>query len=152
MIVGYARVSSKDQNIDRQIDALRAFGLKDTDILTDVETGKTTDDRKGYRKLKSGIVSGDVSGVVVFRVSRLGRDHYELTAFFQLIEQYNCSIISLKEPFVEYWKDSAWAFKATWDVITEARYELMRLKERQAEGIAAAKARNKHLGRPRRQT
>lgn len=145
----YARVSADHQNLGSQIDALVAAGFSKWEILTDIESG-THDDRKSYQVLCDLIRSGQVLEVWVYRIDRLGRNHYELVSFLKLLEDTDCESISICEPFFREWRRSSWAFRATWDAIGDARYELLRLKERQAAGIAAAKARGKHLGRPRK--
>lgn len=145
----YARVSADHQNLDSQLDALAAAGFTRADIHIDVESG-THDDRKAYQKLCSLIRTGQVLEVWVYRIDRLGRNPYELVSFLHLLDDSGCEIISICEPYVQHWRSSSWAFRATWDAIGDARYELIRLKERQAAGIAAAKARGKHLGRPRK--
>lgn len=145
---GYVRVSTEDQNPQLQFDALMRSGLPKKDIFVDIESGTVTE-RKEYQKLCDLIRKGAVDEVDIYRLDRLGRNHYELVNFFWLIEQHDVKIVSLTEPYVEHWRDSSWGFRATWDAIGEARYELLRLKERQRAGIEAAKALGKHLGRPK---
>lgn len=147
--VAYARVSADHQNLDSQLDALVAAGFRKEDILVDIESG-TRDDRQAYQDLCELIRKGHVQEVWVYRIDRLGRNHYELISFLHLLEDSGCDLVSICEPFVKGWRFSSWAFRATWDAIGDARYELLRLKERQKAGIAAAKARGKHLGRPRK--
>jgi DNA invertase Pin-like site-specific DNA recombinase len=145
----YARVSADHQNLDSQLDALAAVGFSREDIHIDIESG-THNDRKAYQKFCSLIRNGQVQEIWVYRIDRLGRDHYELVSFMHLLEDTGCESNSICEPFFKEWRRSSWAFRATWDAIGDARYELLRLKERQKAGIAAAKARGKHLGRPRK--
>lgn len=136
---GYCRVSTADQNPRLQIEALIAAGIPEKDIYIDIESG-TVRERREYQKLCNDIKAGAVSEVWIYRVDRLGRDHYELVAFLQLVEECSCKIISVCEPFVEHWRESSWAFRAMWEAIGDARYELLRLKERQRDGIAAKQA------------
>ena len=140
---GYARVSADNQNPDLQYVALAAVGLKPDQIILDVETG-TNSKRKGYQKICQGIHEAEIDLVVVNRIDRLGRDHYELISFLKLLEtveteEFSCLLASICEPFVLQWRGSSWAFRATWDAIGDARYELLRLKERQRQGIDAKK-------------
>lgn len=135
---GYGRVSTDDQNPDLQYEALKRAGLQEKQIFFDVESG-THIYRREYQKLISKIKDGQVSKITVNRIDRLGRDHYELIYFFKLVEDHNVELVSLCEPFVKDWNKSAWAFRATWDTIGDARYELLRLKERQRQGIDAKK-------------
>jgi DNA invertase Pin-like site-specific DNA recombinase len=145
----YARVSADHQNLGSQIDALVAAGFSKSEILIDIESG-THDDRKNYQVLCELIRSGQIQEVWVYRIDRLGRNHYELVYFLHLLEDHECESNSICEPFFREWRHSSWAFRATWDAIGDARYELLRLKERQKAGIAAARARGKHLGRPKK--
>lgn len=133
---GYVRVSTDDQNPDLQYAALAAIGLKKDQILFDQESG-TNSNRKGYREICQGIVENELDLIIANRIDRLGRDHYELISFFRILENSDCKLGSICEPFVLHWKESSWAFRATWDAIGDARYELMRLKERQRQGIDA---------------
>ncbi len=147
--IAYARVSADHQNLDSQLDALAAAGFRKEDILVDIESG-THDDRISYQVMCDKIRSGQVLEIWVYRIDRLGRNHYELVSFLRLLDDFDCEANSICEPFFREWKQSSWAFRATWDAIGDARYELLRLKERQTAGIAAAKARGKHLGRPKK--
>lgn len=159
---GYVRVSTDDQNPDLQYAALAALGLRKDQILFDQESG-TNNKRPGYQKICRYINEGAIDLLIVNRLDRLGRDHYELLSFFQLLENgskypfyYPCQLASICEPFVLHWRESAWAFRATWEAIGDARYELLRLRERQRQGIDAAQdairrgTRTRPMGRPRK--
>lgn len=152
---GYGRVSTDDQNPDLQFEALKAAGLESFQIFFDVESG-TQINRPEYQRLIRKIKEGLVNKITVNRIDRLGRDHYELIAFFKLVEDHKVELNSLCEPFVKDWNKSSWAFRATWDAIGDARYELLRLKERQRQGIDAAQdairrgTRKRPMGRPRK--
>ena len=145
MRVGYVRISTDDQKTDLQMDALKPKKLDR--IFIDIETG-TTAKRRDYQTLLKLMGIGEISEVHFYRVDRLGRDHYELVNFLQLIELHEVYIESVTEPFVRVWNTTPWGFRAMWDAIGDARYELLRLKERQRAGIDAARARGVHLGRP----
>lgn len=152
---GYVRVSTDDQNPDLQYAALAAIGLEKSQIIYDIESGTHTK-RYGYQEICRSILAGSIDLVIVNRIDRLGRDHYELVSFLHLLENSNCRLASICEPFALHWRESAWAFRATWDAIGDARYELLRLKERQRQGIDAAQEairrglRTKSMGRPRK--
>lgn len=93
-----------------------------------------------YMELIKAISGGIVGTIVVYRIDRLGRNPIELVSFFwEILDTYNIEIVSLMEPFANSWNRSSWAFRATWDAIGDARYELLRLKERQRAGIDAKK-------------
>lgn len=74
-VYGYARVSSKDQNLDRQLDAFEAFGVPKEAILADKASGKDFE-RPEYRRLVSTLKEGDV--LVVKSIDRLGRNYEEI--------------------------------------------------------------------------
>ncbi len=131
---GYVRVSTDEQNPDLQFSALKAIGLKQHQIYCDIESG-TNNERPGYQNIFQGIFNRNIDLVIVNRIDRLGRDHYELVNFFFLLDGSICRLASICEPFVMLWKESSWAFRATWETIGDARYELLRLKERQRAGI-----------------
>ena len=137
--MGYGRVSTQDQNPQLQIDSLLAAGIPRQNILIDVESG-TVRDRREYMALCHGIKVGVVGEVWVYRIDRLGRNHYELVSLLQLLEASGCKLISICEPFVEHWHESSWAFRALWEAVGDARYEWLRLKERQRDGINAKQA------------
>lgn len=81
---GYARVSSRDQNLDRQLDALRTFPVSDRHIYADKATGASFD-RPRYRTLMRRLTEGDV--LVITSVDRLGRNYEEI------IEQWRFLLI-----------------------------------------------------------
>ena len=152
---GYVRVSTDDQNPDLQYAALAAIGLSKSDIIYDIESGTHTK-RYGYQEICKAVLAKTTDLIAVNRIDRIGRDHYELVSFLHILEDSGCRLVSVCEPFALHWRESAWAFRATWDAIGDARYELLRLKERQKQGIAAAQEairrglRTKSMGRPRR--
>ena len=152
---GYVRISTDDQNPDLQYAALAAIGLSKSQIVYDIESGTHTK-RYGYQGIISSIQAGYTDLLAVNRIDRIGRDHYELVSFLHILEDSGCKLISVCEPFALHWRESAWAFRATWDAIGDARYELLRLKERQRQGIDAAQEmirrglRTKTMGRPRK--
>ncbi len=152
---GYVRISSDDQNPDLQFEALKAAGIPPERIICDIESG-THNFRRGYRRVIRYIMGGKIKKLTFNRIDRLGRDHYELVSFLQLAERHDVVIVSLCEPFVQEWNRSSWAFRATWDAIGDARYELLRLKERQRQGIDVQQElirrglRTRPMGRPRK--
>jgi len=132
--MGYTRVSSNEQNPAMQIDVLTASGLPKNRILMDYDSGMIIN-RHDYQVLVKLITGDKLDYVAVYRVDRLGRDQYELISFLKLTEEHNCGIFSMCEPFALHWRESSWAFRAMWEAIGDARYELLRLKERQRQGI-----------------
>lgn len=135
--VAYIRVSTEDQNPQLQKDSIKAYGVGR--VFQDIDSGMN-DDRRAYTQLIEAIRAGDVRKVVVYRIDRLGRNPVELVSFFwEILDPYNVEIDSIMEPFAKSWNRSSWAFRATWDAIGDARYELLRLRERQRAGIDAKK-------------
>lgn len=152
---GYARVSTRDQNIDRQIDALRAFPLSDENIYIDYFTGATFE-RPRYRDLMKRLHSGDV--LVVKSIDRLGRNYSEiLDQWHNLTRVSHIDLVVLDMPLLDTrppataGRDLTGTFIA--DVVLQllsyvAQVERENIRQRQAEGIAAARARGAKFGRP----
>lgn len=149
----YARVSSKDQNLDRQLEAFRKLGASDRDIVTDKESGKDLD-RPGYQALKYAMLRrGDT--LVVKSLDRLSRNkadiHNELRYFRE--NGIRVKVIDLPTTMMDLPVGQEWVFDMVNNIIIEvlgtiAEQERLTIRQRQAEGIAAAKKKGKHLGRP----
>ncbi|WP_407385494.1 recombinase family protein [Ruminococcus sp.] len=149
----YARVSSKDQNLDRQISAFTALGATERDIITDKESGKDLD-RAGYQALKNAILrSGDT--LVVKSLDRLSRNktdiHNELRYFKE--NGIRVKVIDLPTTMMDLPEGQEWVFEMVNNILIEvlgtiAEQERATIKSRQAEGIKAAKEKGKKLGRP----
>ncbi len=151
-IYGYARVSAKDQNLDRQYDALRAFAIKESNIFADKSSGKNFD-RPQYKKLIETMTEGDV--LVVKSIDRLGRNYDEIIEQWRKItKQMRCSIVVLDMPLLDT-RDIKGSLTGVFiaDIVLQllsyvAQVERENIKQRQAEGIASAKARGVKFGRP----
>ena len=149
----YARVSSQDQNLDRQLEAFRKLGASDRDIVTDKESGKDLD-RPGYQALKYAMLRrGDT--LVVKSLDRLSRNkadiHNELRYFRE--NGIRVKVIDLPTTMMDLPVGQEWVFDMVNNIIIEvlgtiAEQERLTIRQRQAEGIAAAKKKGKHLGRP----
>ena len=150
MEYGYARVSAKDQNEARQIDALHAVGLPDSAIYVDKQSGKDFD-RPQYKKLYMRLKNGDV--LYIKSIDRLGRNYDEIIKHWRRITRFReADIVVLDMPLLDTrrGKDLLGTFLS--DIVLQvlsfvAENERVNIRQRQAEGIAAAKARGKHLGR-----
>lgn len=150
MEYGYARVSAKDQNEARQIDALHAVGLPDSAIYVDKQSGKDFD-RPEYKKLYMRLKNGDV--LYIKSIDRLGRNYDEIIKHWRRITRFReADIVVLDMPLLDTrrGKDLLGTFLS--DIVLQvlsfvAENERVNIRQRQAEGIAAAKARGKHLGR-----
>lgn len=148
---GYVRVSTKDQNEERQIVALREFGIRDDCIYLDKESGKDFN-RKQYKKLLRKVKEGDL--IVVKSIDRLGRNYKEiLEQWRKITKEKNVNIFVLDMPLLdtrETEKDLTGTFIA--DLVLQilsyvSEVERNNIKQRQAEGIALAKARGVKFGR-----
>ena len=149
---GYARVSSKEQNADRQIAALLAHGLALRDILVDKQSGKDFN-RPKYRRLLKKLWQGDT--LFIKSIDRLGRNYEEIIEQWRVItKEIHADIVVLDMPLLDTRqkeKDLTGTFIA--DLVLQilsyvAQTEREFIQQRQAEGITAAKARGVKFGRP----
>jgi len=150
---GYARVSSKEQHLDRQLDALVKFGVPERDIITDKASGKDFD-RPGYIALKTRILrEGDT--LVIKDLDRLGRNKQQIKEELEFYKQtgIRVKILNLPTTLADF-GENGWVLDMVNNILIEvlgtiAEQERLTIKTRQAEGIAAAKKQGKHLGRPK---
>lgn len=150
---GYARVSSLDQNEARQLAALGAAGLPAADIYLDKKSGKDFD-RPQYRRLLRRLRPGDT--VFVLSIDRLGRNYTEILEQWRILtKKIGAEVCVLDMPLLDTrrGKDLMGTFIA--DLVLQilsyvAQTERENIRKRQAEGIAAAKARGVRFGRPLR--
>lgn len=149
-IYGYIRVSSKDQNEDRQKFALLKAGVPVKNIILDKQSGKDFN-RPGYRLLCKKIKPGDV--LVIKSIDRLGRNYNEILAQWRyLVHEKRISIIVLDMPLLDTQKGKDLTGELISDIVLQllsyvAQTEREFIRQRQAEGIAAAKARGVRFGR-----
>ncbi|PEL82597.1 recombinase family protein [Bacillus wiedmannii] len=151
---GYVRVSSKDQNEERQIQNMKDLGIEDRDIFIDKESGKNME-RENYQMLKHLVRTGDT--IVFDSLTRLGRNMNDTLEEFRYYEKHRVNLQFIKEPYinVNYTGEStndviqSAIQKATLTILSAfAEKERIDIKQRQAEGIALAKKQGKRLGRP----
>lgn len=149
---GYARVSSRDQNLSRQLDALREFGLEERLIYQDKASGKDFE-RPRWRALMRALRPGDV--LVVKSIDRLGRNYEEiLNEWRRITKEKKAAIVVLDMPLLDTrtaHDDVTGIFVA--DIMLQllsyiAQIERENTRQRQKEGIAAARARGVRFGRP----
>lgn len=153
-IFGYARVSTKEQNLDRQLMALKEY-VPEENIIVDKASGKDTE-RPGYQALKGalGLRAGDELYVVSLdRLSRNKEDIKKELEYFKSNE-IRVRILDLPTSMIEVPKGQEWIMDMITNILIEvlasiAQQERLTIKKRQAEGIAAAKAKGKYMGRPR---
>jgi len=139
--IGYQRVSTQEQNLDRQADAFAALGVEK--VFSDKASGKSTD-RPGLTAMLEFVRQGDV--LHIESISRLARTVRDLLAIVETLETIGVQLVSSKENL-----DTSTPMGRCLLQIMAAMSELERgsLLERQREGIQSAKKRGKHLGRPR---
>lgn len=148
---GYIRVSSRDQNEDRQLISLREFSIPNKYIYTDKQSGKDFD-RPQYQRLLRKLKPGDV--LYIKSIDRLGRNYKEILQQWQLLtKKMDVDIVVLDMPLLDTrrGKDLMGTFLS--DIVLQvlsfvAENERDNIRQRQAEGIAAAKARGVKFGRP----
>lgn len=98
-VYGYARVSSRDQNLNRQLDALSAYGVEPANVFADRASGKDFD-RPQYRELLHALASGDV--LVVLSIDRLGRNYSEiLEEWRRITKELGAAIVVLDMPLLD---------------------------------------------------
>ena len=149
----YARVSSKEQNLDRQIAAFKALGAQEREIITDKESGKDFE-RAGYQALKHAMLRrGDT--LVVKSLDRLSRNKCDIKSELQYFRDngIRLKVIDLPTTMMDLPEGQEWVFEMVNNILIEvlgtiAEQERASIKRRQAEGIQAAKAKGKKLGRP----
>lgn len=149
----YARVSSKEQNLDRQIAAFKALGATERDIITDKESGKDLE-RTGYQALKNAMLRrGDT--LVIKSLDRLSRNKADIKNELQFFKDsgIRLKVIDLPTTMMELPQGQEWVFEMVNNILIEvlgtiAEQERETIRKRQAEGIEAAKAKGKTLGRP----
>lgn len=151
MMYGYIRVSTKDQHEDRQMIAMQEFGVSEKHIYMDKLSGKDFD-RPQYKRLLRRLKGGDT--LVVKSIDRLGRDYSEIQNQWRIItKEKKANIVVLDMPLLDTHqkgRDLTGTFIA--DLVLQilsyvAQVERENIKQRQAEGIAAAKAKGVRFGR-----
>lgn len=148
---GYIRVSSTDQNEERQRVALKSQGIVEANIYMDKMSGKNFD-RPGYKKVVRKMHSGDC--LFIKSMDRLGRNYDEIKKQWEyLTKEKSVDIVVIDMPLLDTRQDKNLMGKFIADLVLQilafvAEQERVNIKQRQAEGIAAAKARGVKFGRP----
>ena len=148
---GYIRVSSHDQNEDRQRIALHEVGVPDENVYMDKQSGKDFE-RPQYKKLLRKMKRDDL--LCIKSIDRLGRNYAEILEQWRVLtKQKDIDIVVLDMPLLDTrrGKDLMGTFLS--DIVLQvlsfvAENERVNIRQRQAEGIAAAKARGVRFGRP----
>ena len=140
-IFGYARVSTEAQNLDRQLDALKKYGV---DMIYNEKMTGTKKDRPELNKLLDRVTAGDV--IVVESLSRLGRSTKDLIELTELFQSKGVHLVSLKESIDTNTSTGKLLFTLMSAI---AQFERDTIADRTREGLRSARARGRTGGRPR---
>lgn len=149
---GYARVSSKEQNIGRQLESLRAAGVNERDIFIDKQSGKDFS-RPAYQTLKNHLREGDT--LIIHSLDRFGRNkELILKEWNDITKEIKAHIVVLNMPLLDTRKYESSVSDLITSIVLQvlswlAEEERTYIKTRQAEGISVAKAQGTKFGRPR---
>lgn len=149
-VYGYIRVSSKDQNEDRQRAAMREFGVQERCVFMDKQSGKDFD-RPGYQTLMRKMKPADT--LVIKSIDRLGRNYEEILEQWRIItKEKRAAVVVLDMPLLDTRRGRDLTGTLIADIVLQllsyvAQTEREFIHQRQAEGIAAAKERGVKFGR-----
>lgn len=152
-IYGYARVSTREQNEDRQLEALTKFGVPEQNIIIDKASGKDTE-REGYQYLKRQILrKGDT--LVIKELDRLSRNKADIKRELEefKVAGVRVKILDIPTTLTDFPPDQSWNLEMINSILIEvlgsiAENERNKIRPRQREGIDAAKKKNVRFGRP----
>lgn len=151
-IYGYIRVSSKDQNEDRQVIALSEFNIPKKNLFMDKQSGKDFE-RPAYQKLLRRIGSGDL--LIIKSIDRLGRNYNEILEQWRIITKEKGTCIKVLDmPLLDTSQGRDLTGTLISDIVLQllsyvAQTERESIRQRQAEGISAALIRGVRFGRPK---
>ena len=150
---GYARVSSKEQNLDRQVQALQEY-VEPGNILVDKASGKDLD-RESYQALKGALGLREGDTLYITSLDRLSRDKQQIKQELEWFKEKKVSlrILDLPTSLVEVPEGQEWILEMVQNILIEvlssiAQQERLTIRKRQKEGIEAARRKGKHMGRP----
>ena len=150
MTYGYIRVSTKEQNEERQIIAMREFGVKNKNIYMDKQSGKNFE-RSQYQDMVRKMTNGDT--LVIKSIDRLGRNYSEILDQWRMItKEKQVFVVVLDMPLLDTRQNRDLTGTLIADIVLQllsyvAQTEREFIRQRQKEGIAAAKARGVKFGR-----
>ena len=150
MEYGYVRVSTREQNEQRQMIAMKEYGVEEARIYTDKQSGKDFA-RKNYKRLLRRLKNGDT--LVIKSIDRLGRNYEEILEQWRCItKEKQAAIVVLDMPLLDTRQTRDLTGTLIADLVLQllsyvAQTERESIRQRQAEGIAAAKARGVRFGR-----
>lgn len=148
----YIRVSSKEQNLDRQLEALKPYVTDEDYIYSDKASGKDMN-REGFQNMLKAIRKGDT--LYIKSIDRLGRNKELIKEYLERFKKkgIRVKIIDIPTTMQDRPQEEEWLIDMINNIIIEvytsmAEQERATIKQRQKEGIAVAKTKGKHLGRP----
>ncbi|MFB7142750.1 MULTISPECIES: recombinase family protein [Terrabacteria group] len=148
----YIRVSTKDQNLDRQYEAVKGYVTDEKYIYSDKASGKDME-REGFQNMLKAMRKGDT--LYIKSIDRLGRNKQQIKDYLNQFKEegIRVKIIDLPTTMQDVPEGQEWVIDMINNIIIEvytsmAEQERETIKQRQAEGIAVAKTKGKHLGRP----
>lgn len=150
-LYGYVRVSTKEQNEARQLIALRQFEVPDHHVFMDKQSGKDFN-RPAYKRLLRTLREGDI--LAVQSIDRLGRDYDEILEQWRLLtKKKRVAMVVLDMPLLDTRSSRDLTGTLIADIVLQllsyvAQKERESIRQRQAEGIAAARDRGVRFGRP----
>ena len=148
MQIGYARVSTEEQNLDRQIDALLQVGIDDRLIYKEKITG-TKKDRPELQKMLNHLNKGDI--VIITDLTRISRSTKDLLDIVEKIRNKGASIRSLKDTWLDTTSNNPYNEFLLTVMSGLSQLERDLISQRTKEGLASAKARGRNGGRPSKQ-
>ena len=152
-VYGYARVSTREQNEDRQIEALKVYGVPEQNIIIDKASGKDTE-REGYQYLKRQILrNGDT--LVIKELDRLSRNKADIKRELEEFKEMDIrvKILDIPTTLTEFPPEQEWILDMINSILIEvlgsiAENERNKIRSRQREGIEAANKKSVRFGRP----
>ena len=148
MLVGYARVSTDGQNLDRQIDALKAVGVDSRVLYQEKMTG-TKKDRPELQRMLKELNEGDV--VIITDLTRISRSTKDLLDIIEKIKNKGASIRSLKDTWLDTTSNNPYNDFLLTVMSGLSQLERDLISQRTKEGLVSAKARGRNGGRPSKQ-
>ena len=150
-VYGYARVSTQNQHEDRQLAAMREYGVATSRIIVEKQSGKDFD-RPGYQNLLRQLRAGDT--LVIKSLDRLSRNKLDIKTELEYFksEGIHLKVLDLPTTLIDLPDEQSWIFDMINNILIEvlssiAEQERLTIHQRQREGIEAAKLKGKHLGR-----
>lgn len=154
MEFGYARVSTKNQHEDRQVERLLQYGVEERNIIVDKESGKDME-RDGYMLLKNKLLrKGDT--LVITELDRLSRKKVDIKAELESLKEMGVrvKILNIPTTLIEFPEEQAWVLEMVNNILIEvlgsiAEEERNKIRQRQREGIDCAMEKGTEFGRPK---